>query len=146
MVDRILSHSCSRIRRNTDGSRRAECFGKLQGRLHKQKIDATLQHRDLHWGQILVKSVPIKKTPIRGCRFSMDNTRFGVKTTIIDLGLSRMDANNSEDQRTYWTSFDDDIFEGEGDYQYDVYRMTRKLNGGAWDRYQPFTNVMVSSL
>lgn len=100
------------------------------------------EHRDLHWGQILVKSVPIKKTPIRGCRFSMDNTRFGVKTTIIDLGLSRMDANNSEDQRTYWTSFDDDIFEGEGDYQYDVYRMTRKLNGGAWDRYQPFTNVM----
>lgn len=44
----------------------------------------------------------------------MDNTHFGVKTTIIDLGLSRMDANNSEDQRTYWTSFDDDIFEGEG--------------------------------
>ncbi|KAI6130334.1 hypothetical protein EDD16DRAFT_1541687 [Pisolithus croceorrhizus] len=100
------------------------------------------EHRDLHWGQILVKSVPVKKTHISGSKFSMDSTRFGVKTTIIDLGLSRMDANDTGDQRTYWTSFDDDIFEGEGDYQYDVYRMMRRLNGGAWDRYQPFTNVM----
>lgn len=44
----------------------------------------------------------------------MDNTRFGVKTTIIDLGLSRMDASDPGDRVTYWTSFDDDIFEGEG--------------------------------
>ncbi|KAI6035053.1 hypothetical protein F5J12DRAFT_790723 [Pisolithus orientalis] len=100
------------------------------------------EHRDLHWGQILVRSVPVKKSQIRGNKYSMDDTRFGVKTTIIDLGLSRMDASDPRDQVTYWTSFDDDIFEGEGDYQYDIYRMMVKLNRGGWDRYQPFTNVM----
>jgi hypothetical protein len=33
-----------------------------------------------------------------------------------------------------------------GDYQYDVYRMMRDLNGGVWEGYQPFTNVMVRKL
>lgn len=44
----------------------------------------------------------------------MDNPCFGVKTTIIDLGLSRMDATDCEGQIPYWTPFDEDIFEGEG--------------------------------
>lgn len=83
------------------------------------------QHRDLHWGQILVK-----------------NVRFGVKATVIDLGLSRMDATYTQCSKTYWTPFDEEIFDGEGDYQYDVYRMMRDLNGGVWEGYQPFTNVM----
>ncbi|KAG6335105.1 hypothetical protein ID866_3974 [Astraeus odoratus] len=100
------------------------------------------EHRDLHWGQILVKNVPVGRSHTKCTKFPMDDTQFGVKATIIDLGLSRMDAADSEGGKTYWTPFDEDIFEGEGDYQYNVYRMMRDLNGGAWDRYQPFTNVM----
>ncbi|EGO02049.1 hypothetical protein SERLA73DRAFT_86185 [Serpula lacrymans var. lacrymans S7.3] len=96
------------------------------------------EHRDLHWGQILVKTVPIPKTK-RLTKMPMDDIRFGLKATIIDLGLSRMDANES---KTYWTHFDEEIFEGEGDYQFDVYRMMKGYNLNSWQKYRPFTNVM----
>lgn len=77
----------------------------------------------------------------------MDDPLHGVEATIIDLGLSRIDRNqaglNGDD--TYWTPFTQEIFEGEGEYQYDVYRMMRKHNGDEWREYRPLTNVMVTS-
>lgn len=30
-----------------------------------------------------------------------------------------------------------------GDYQFDIYRMMRQHNGDVWDKFRPFTNVMV---
>lgn len=45
----------------------------------------------------------------------MDDTRFGVKVTIIDLGLSRMSAADARGSKIYWTPFDNEIFEGEGE-------------------------------
>lgn len=46
----------------------------------------------------------------------MDDPRFGVKITIIDLGLSRMSGADTDTQgsQIYWTPFDNEIFEGEG--------------------------------
>jgi serine/threonine-protein kinase haspin len=63
-----------------------------------------------------------------------------VKVTVIDLGLARMDGYEGEQR---WTEFDPEIFEGEGDYQFDVYRMMKTHNGNEWATYQPLTNVMV---
>ena len=71
----------------------------------------------------------------------MDAPAHGVLVTIIDLGLARMDAHAG----VHWTPFDEETFEGEGDYQFDVYRMMRTHNAGAWDAFRPLTNVMVSS-
>lgn len=45
---------------------------------------------------------------------AMDGAGSGVKVTIIDLGLSRMNAVDTQDSKSYWTPFDDEIFEGEG--------------------------------
>lgn len=75
------------------------------------------KHRDLHWGQILVTGIPIKKSTNKcpASRVAMDDPRFGVKVTIIDLGLSRMSATAAQGHKTYWTPFDDEIFEGEGE-------------------------------
>lgn len=43
----------------------------------------------------------------------MDHLAYGVKATVIDLGLARMDAgDDSTDIR--WTPLDEEIFEGEG--------------------------------
>jgi serine/threonine-protein kinase haspin len=43
----------------------------------------------------------------------MDHLVHGVKVTVIDLGLARMDVGDfSTDIR--WTPFDEEIFEGEG--------------------------------
>jgi serine/threonine-protein kinase haspin len=94
----------------------------------------------------------------------MDDPAHGVRGTLIDLGLSRMDAGDGAGgERVHWTPFDDEIFMGEGwltsnilldqeaqnclvlegDYQFDVYRIMREYNGGAWEDFNPLTNVMV---
>lgn len=101
----------------------------------------TTQHRDLHWGQVLVQNIPLSSIPKRGAACpSMDDYSSGVITTIIDLGLSRMNASPTE---VHWTPFEPEAFEGEGDYQFDVYRMMRDHNGDSWKEYRPLTNVMV---
>ncbi|KAI0053672.1 hypothetical protein FA95DRAFT_1508208 [Auriscalpium vulgare] len=97
------------------------------------------EHRDLHWGQILVRNVP---SAARKTRLPMDDPRNGVKATVIDLGLARMAAGDSGARAVQWTPFDDEVFEGEGDYQFDVYRLMREANGGDWEPFQPLTNVM----
>ena len=88
----------------------------------------------------------------------MDDSAHGVKATIIDLGLSRMQPSSGSAQ---FTILDGAIFEGEGkrasleytwgdllmvalgDYQYDIYRMMRECNNDLWDTFTPFTNVLV---
>jgi serine/threonine-protein kinase haspin len=45
----------------------------------------------------------------------MDHVVHGVKATVIDLGLARMDARASDDSTEIrWTPFDEEVFEGEG--------------------------------
>ncbi|KAF8580594.1 hypothetical protein K439DRAFT_1356589 [Ramaria rubella] len=114
------------------------------------------EHRDLHWGQILVKSTTAtRKVASRSVkrrnadsekgvkRLPMDHPRHGVTATIIDLGLARMDAGDGSGSSVHYTPFDDLIFEGKGDYQFDIYRMMRRVHGNdTWDKYCPLTNIM----
>jgi len=73
----------------------------------------------------------------------MDDDSHGVKATVIDLGLARMDSGDYEDEeRVRWTPFEEEIFQGEGDYQFEVYRMMRVHNGDSWTSFKPLTNVM----
>ncbi|CAA7260064.1 unnamed protein product [Cyclocybe aegerita] len=114
----------------------------------------SFEHRDLHWGQILVKTVATQGSALKSLntnqklkskshRVFMDDLSHGVQTTIIDLGLSRMDAGDGSDgARVHWTPFDEEVFMGEGDYQFDVYRMMRGLTGGDWESFHPVTNVL----
>jgi serine/threonine-protein kinase haspin len=45
----------------------------------------------------------------------MDHPVHGVKATVIDLGLARMDAQaDNGSTEVHWTPFDKEIFEGEG--------------------------------
>ncbi|KAG8936532.1 hypothetical protein FRC02_001498 [Tulasnella sp. 418] len=83
------------------------------------------EHRDLHWGQILIQEDASQSS--------------GIMATIIDFGLSRMDT---MDGQVYSTELDDTIFEGQGDYQFDIYRMMKVHNNGAWEPFRPLTNVM----
>ena len=88
-----------------------------------------------------MKNVPntTKGSPRRKGKFKlpMDHPSHGVVATIIDLGLARMNG----DEGVHWTPFDDEIFEGEGDYQFDIYRM---MEGNIGEEYRPITNIMVS--
>jgi serine/threonine-protein kinase haspin len=95
------------------------------------------EHRDLHWGQNLVQNAPKSKSK------SKSKADPPVRVTLIDLGLSRMDTHT---QTPWYTEFEPEVFEGEGDYQFDVYRMMKAHclgKGEGWEGYRPLTNVMV---
>jgi hypothetical protein len=47
----------------------------------------------------------------------MDHHAHGVRATLIDLGLSRMDAGDGDGgEIVHWTPFEDEVFMGEGAY------------------------------
>ncbi|KAG9120202.1 hypothetical protein FRC07_004388 [Ceratobasidium sp. 392] len=92
------------------------------------------EHRDLHWGQILIQNAPKSK--------SKSKAEQPVHVTLIDLGLSRMDTHT---QTPWYTELEPEIFEGKGDYQFDMYRMMKAHFMGrreGWEEYRPLTNVM----
>jgi len=77
----------------------------------------------LHWGQILVKDLPLSAAlqnldlnpRAEADNLFMDDAAHGVQATIIDLGLSRMDATDANGfEKVYWTPIDEEVFMGEG--------------------------------
>lgn len=84
-----------------------------------------IQHRDLHWGQILVENVAPPSIPpdYEGVNAAMNSPMHGVKATIIDFGLSRMEvqgygepSNHGNEMTTgvQYTKLEEAIFQGEG--------------------------------
>ncbi|CAG8527077.1 2201_t:CDS:2 [Ambispora leptoticha] len=98
------------------------------------------EHRDLHWGNITIKATNLKHVtfhdPSNGKVYEIPC--FGVRACIIDYTLSRMDI----DENTIHVDIrDEGYFTGEGDYQYEIYRMMRKETKGNWRSFCPKTNV-----
>ncbi|XP_039950145.1 serine/threonine-protein kinase haspin homolog [Bactrocera tryoni] len=97
------------------------------------------EHRDLHWGNILLLSTNVKEL-----KFTLDNHTYsvptkGVKATIIDYTLSRMTFDNCCHYNDI--SSDEDLFTASGDYQFDIYRMMRDVLGNNWESFEPRTNI-----
>ena len=63
----------------------------------------------------------------------------GVKATIIDFGLSRLDV---PAKGAVWTALPDEVFKGVGK-QWDVYR-AMKHEVEDWRAFRPITNLLVS--
>lgn len=98
------------------------------------------EHRDLHWGNILV--APTKQHHIH-CHlpegsFSLDTN--GVLASVIDYTLSRL----RKDGAVIYTdvSHEDELFGGVGDYQFDIYRHMKEHNQNDWKSFKPYTNVL----
>ncbi|KAL1739484.1 hypothetical protein HDZ31DRAFT_68883 [Schizophyllum fasciatum] len=122
---------------------------------HAEQL-VSFEHRDLHWGQVLVQSkATAHTTPLAPrsqntrpfastAKSMMDDPAHGIEATLIDLGLSRMDAGDGKGgERVHWTPFDSEVFDGEGEYQYEIYRMMRLVHTGRnWSDFKPLTNVM----
>ncbi|XP_031416225.1 uncharacterized protein haspin isoform X2 [Clupea harengus] len=98
------------------------------------------EHRDLHWGNILVKTTKQKE-----CSYLLNGqthsivTR-GVQVNIIDYSLSRMEIDGLTVSCDI--SADEELFMGQGDYQFDIYRKMREENSNEWSEYHPHTNVL----
>ncbi|KAI0033754.1 hypothetical protein K488DRAFT_23698, partial [Vararia minispora EC-137] len=128
--------------------RAASIFWQVARMLANAEKLVAFEHRDLHWGQILIKDVTSVNTSMGKhltslSKIPMDSPYHGIETTIIDLGLARMDGGDPS-IGVHWTPFDEEVFEGDGDYQYDVYRLMRDHHGNDWKGFRPLTNVMVS--
>lgn len=103
------------------------------------------EHRDLHAGNILLLDTasddPIEWTDT-SASVRYEFNRKGPKATVIDYTLSRFEDGG---QLFYNPLEDEDIFNGEGDEQYEVYRRMRKATNGDWRGFWGVTNVIVGS-
>lgn len=98
------------------------------------------EHRDLHWGNILI--VPTDEKTLTYCLNgkNIKISTHGVKATIIDYTLSRIVFRNLclyQDLAT-----DPELFEANGDYQFDIYRLMKAQTKNQWEVYEPFTNIL----
>ncbi|XP_068178237.1 serine-rich adhesin for platelets [Antennarius striatus] len=98
------------------------------------------EHRDLHWGNVLVKTTKQKTGSflLNGAAHSFETK--GVLVRIIDYSLSRLEIDDLTVSCDI--SKDDELFMGHGDYQFDIYRLMRQENGNDWSEYHPHTNVL----
>lgn len=99
------------------------------------------EHRDLHWGNVLVVPTAEKTLSFILNGKPIEIRTHGVKATIIDYTLSRIiykDCCLYQD-----LAADPELFEATGDYQYDIYRLMRKvIPNDCWETYEPFTNIL----
>ncbi|XP_018010108.1 uncharacterized protein LOC108667577 [Hyalella azteca] len=99
------------------------------------------EHRDLHFGNILVEATTDTSC---SCTFEGEQIMLpthGVRATIIDFTMSRL--RHSESSVVFNDLCKDpDVFKGEGDYQFDIYRAMRDVVGENWNKFEPKTNVM----
>ncbi|OIV95317.1 hypothetical protein TanjilG_07473 [Lupinus angustifolius] len=99
------------------------------------------EHRDLHWGNILISRSDSVKL-----QFTLDGKDIFVKTygllvSIIDFTLSRI---NTGDRILYLDlSSDPDLFKGpKGDKQSETYRRMKEVTEDWWEGSFPKTNVL----
>ncbi|KAJ2263274.1 hypothetical protein GGI01_000870, partial [Coemansia sp. RSA 376] len=122
------------------------------------------EHRDLHWGNIMVTRSNSNQTflyqlPPTGARVKsalMSIPSYKVRCTIIDYTLSRLHidndagdvaankpANYDPAKNVFYVALkDESLFQGQGDIQYDVYRQMRQCSKDDWEGFHPHTNVM----
>lgn len=85
------------------------------------------EHRDLHWGNILVSYCDRnKKVLFRLNGRDIEVATFGVEVCIIDFTLSRI----THDGVVIYNDVgqDEDLFTATGDYQFEVYRLMQDKN------------------
>ncbi|XP_065223143.1 serine/threonine-protein kinase haspin homolog isoform X2 [Planococcus citri] len=99
------------------------------------------EHRDLHWGNILVSKSTEETAAYKIGEFQNSVKLRGVKVTIIDYTLSRISINNCILFYDIGTS--PGLFSGDSssDFQFEVYRLMRNAVKNNWKEFSPKTNV-----
>ncbi|CAL8090555.1 unnamed protein product [Calicophoron daubneyi] len=97
------------------------------------------EHRDLHWHNILVRPTRQWKLRYRVGGVSYVVFTEGIQVTIIDFTVSRL---CHEGNIVYVDmAGSPEIFECEGDYQFEIYRIMRDNNSNDWRPFHPITNL-----
>ncbi|CAL8073114.1 unnamed protein product [Orchesella dallaii] len=97
------------------------------------------EHRDLHWGNILVEEWQPFHINYLVNGQTLLVPAVDVKAVVIDFTISRVKAS---DQAIFLDLKDDEEqFLGTGDHQFDIYRMMRDHNRNQWDTFSPKSNI-----
>ncbi|KAF9155645.1 hypothetical protein BG015_009090 [Linnemannia schmuckeri] len=128
----------------------------------KEQAPFWFEHRDLHWGNILVKGTKQKQIvfsrrdlqqealsslSLLPSRHRSDDPHlfrniptFGIVVQMIDFTLARVQGDKGN--LIYMDlEKDEDLFKGQGDYQFDIYRKMRRQIGKDWTVSCPKTNL-----
>ncbi|KAG0225638.1 hypothetical protein BGX31_007574 [Mortierella sp. GBA43] len=132
----------------------------------KEQAPFWFEHRDLHWGNILVKRTQQdhilfpKREPSRTSSSAVGTTEHenetqnddhegelfrevpthGIVVQMIDFTLARVQGDKGN--LIYMDlEKDQDLFHGQGDYQFDIYRIMRKQINRHWAASCPRTNL-----
>ncbi|KAJ1917061.1 hypothetical protein IWQ60_007903 [Tieghemiomyces parasiticus] len=113
------------------------------------ETELEFEHRDLHWDNVLLAPADpttASKTmtyTVHGANatrpFRCTVPTHGLRVTVIDYTLSRV--RTPAGHTLFVNITDEDIFTGQGDRQYDVYREMRQANASNWQAFQPQSNV-----
>ncbi|GMS96237.1 hypothetical protein PENTCL1PPCAC_18412, partial [Pristionchus entomophagus] len=98
------------------------------------------EHRDLHIGNALIAQVPEdEEIKYRLLGRDVYVKSHGVKLSIIDFTNSRL----RKEGTTIFLDLeqDEELFQGQGDYQFDIYRLMRQHNKGNWRDFCPKSNI-----
>ncbi|XP_063987618.1 uncharacterized protein LOC135167889 isoform X2 [Diachasmimorpha longicaudata] len=98
------------------------------------------EHRDLHWGNILISRTNEKEI---NYRLNGDDIKFpcqGVRVAIIDFTLSRMSYEGCCIFNDL--ALDPSLFTAVGEYQFEIYRLMREQVENNWQAFEPVTNVL----
>uniref|UniRef100_A0A8C2YPU2 Serine/threonine-protein kinase haspin n=1 Tax=Chinchilla lanigera TaxID=34839 RepID=A0A8C2YPU2_CHILA len=98
------------------------------------------EHRDLHWGNVLLKKTNLTKVHYTLNGETRTIPTCGLQVNIIDYTLSRLERDGIVVFCDIST--DEDLFTGQGDYQFEIYRLMRKENNNCWYEYHPYNNVL----
>ncbi|KAF9576336.1 hypothetical protein EC968_009310 [Mortierella alpina] len=126
----------------------------------KEQAPFWFEHRDLHWGNILVKTTRQENVvfarrdsdrddphPTKGSSLDLGARHehrtiptFGIVVQMIDFTLARVQGDKGN--LIYMDlEKDQDLFRGQGDYQFEIYRKMRKQIGKDWAASCPRTNL-----
>ncbi|GBF88054.1 hypothetical protein Rsub_00766 [Raphidocelis subcapitata] len=100
------------------------------------------EHRDLHWGNVLLRAAPSLTTAFRLRGMDISVQTQGVLATLIDFTASRLQT-PAGDVAFCDLSADPELFQGpKGNCQADTYRRMLKLTRGEWAAPFPATNTL----
>ena len=103
--------------------------------------ECQFEHRDLHWGNVLIKRVRTKEKRARLNGVELNVQTSGLEVTIIDFTLSRL----TSQEGTFFCDLnaDPELFNGpKGHCQSETYRRMKKVTKGKWNAYNPKTNAL----
>lgn len=116
-------------------------FAQVACSLAVAEVALQFEHRDLHWGNILISSINATDKlmyNLNGRQIEIDSN--GVQATVIDFTMSRITCNNMYIFNDIGQ--DPDLFNAEGDYQFEIYKLMQKSNGNDWQHFEPHSNVL----